>query len=1700
MKTWILQRNARKLGLGALLVLLVAAAIGGWWWGQRSGAGPANAGLPPALPDSEFAVLGCKAGYWDDAPALAISFSRPLLRKQALDQLFQVTDLGVLPEDKAASAPVQKPKAVSGEWVLDDEARTAYFASTAKRRYAISLKPGLRSDDHARIDQGHRCEVALDAMPPAYYFASRGVVLPASQNGGLPVVTVNVPEVDVQFLRVAPQHIPRFLAQVVAPRRADRSGGEQEDGEGEGGDGSQLTLSGAVSGWTLQNLKRITQSVYLGRFLTDPRPHRRNVSFLPVENIKELQAPGIYVAVMSQPGRFGYEYQVTYFYVTDIGLHVHRGHRQIDAFATSLKHGEALSGVSFELLDTHGKVLAHASGDGEGHAVLADVPDSARALVARKGEQLATLALFEPGLDLSEYDIGGHLPRNAKLFAYSGRDLYRPGERFFVSVLARDTDGRPLPALPLTATLKRPDGQTVQSATWQPDSKLPGYYQRQLALPADAQTGTWLLELRADPAAKSADTVLKLQVEEFLPERMKLALQAAVPAAGALGGFDVAVQGAYLFGSPASGNRLLGTVFAERLPQALPRQWPGFLFGDFADDERKQRRELEEVALDEAGRASVTVPLELAGAKSPMLARASFSLLESGGRPVVRSIEHTLWPAEAMVGIRPLFDRDVARENDKAAFELVRVTQAGVPAPPVTAKVRLIREDRDFYWRHDDQRGWHSGYTETDQPVYSGTVLLKGRAALALPVTWGRYRLEVEDPDTRLAARYRFYAGWGAQDAEAMGNRPDRVNLKLAGVPAKPGGQVRLTILPPHDGEALVMVEGDKVLWRKRVSVSAKGTEVDIPVAADWKRHDLYVSVVAFRPGSKGDRVTPARALGLAYLPLASAERKFRLALAAPRQARPQTRVPVKLKLDVPDSTAFVTLSAVDVGILNITRFKTPDPFDFLFGKHRYGQDLADLYGKLIEKMEGNAGKLKWGGDSAMRGSQERPSKVKLVDLFSGPVRFDAKGEATVMLDIPDFNGTLRLMAVAASASRYGNAEAELTVAAPVVAELATPRFISPGDQATLALDVTNLTGATQTFTVRLSAGRPVRIREGEQKITLKDKERRTLRYTADATDAYGLARLDFSVAGRVAGKPLLIKRDAALQVQPPLPLERNVTRVKLDPGAEQAVGGEVIARYHADSAAVTLTVSNTPPLNVRSLIKGLLDYPYGCLEQTTSAAYPHLFVDEAAARSYGLTPRTREERARFIEGALARIAGMQQSDGGYSLWGGGGGSGEPWLSAYVAGFYQDAREAGFAVPDMLYRRTQDWLLTQLQQAPADFPGYGKRLADKLGEAGVVKGTLDGGEYEQLRMDHQRFAAAAHQGYVLARDQKAPLATLRVLFDKYAPRARSPLALVQLGLALKLMGDQKRAAAAFELAFRRPYGIAAAYDGGWGEWLGDYGSAVRDRALAYALLVRHGITHPQRENMLYELADTLKGTRGAYYSTQERLALLLAARAAGTQAQGEWQATLQTGASARTLSGRHSQSVTLDAAQLAQGVKLVNRHGGPLFAEIEASGYLRELPKPRGEEIQLERRWFFADGKPYDGRALKVGETLIARLQVSARQRIEDGLIVDRIPAGLEIENLNLSDGERLDRLQVEGRPLREALQDERVKHREFRDDRFVAAARIDGSRLALYYLLRVVTPGRFVVPPSYAEDMYRPQLIGIGAASPAITVTDPRG
>ncbi len=1681
-----------------------------------------NTSTPAAAADDvKFELVDAAHRELDGLPALALSFSQPLDARSDVGKFVQVLEMPPLPGQARArvqdddegddefhderdaadgrrdSGVSRKPedtrlddgKPVPGAWTVGENPRLLFFPHIKpSARYIVRVQPGLPAKSGAKLAAEERISIQTAAVAPSFYFASRGMVLPAKQNGGLPVTTVNVPEVDIQFLKVKPEALPKFLEKVIAgavkaPDSA--SDGDADDtGEEDGGYWYDrgTRLQGAVDSWRLDRFNKLTDSAFVGRFLTEQKRNRRSVTFIPVETIPALKEPGVYIAVMSQPNRFRGEYHITYYYVSDLGLHVRQyAGKGADAFVSSLTNGKGLAGVQVDWLSDEGKVLARAETDKDGRANFAERPKDARVVVARKGEQLSLIALKEPALDLAEFDVGGLAPAPLRLFAYSGRNLYRPGEKFDVSVMARDADGRPTPAQPVQALLRRPDGKAQWTAAWSPEEQFAGYYRRAVEIPTDAATGAWSLELRADPAARLAASTLRFNVEEFLPERMKLDLSTTAERLVPNGEWQIDVGGVYLYGAPAAGNRLLGVVNSERNKNPFEKTLPGFVFGDADEDSARSRNELEERELDEQGKTSVEVDLAaMHKRRSPFTVRATLSLLESGGRPVIRSIERTWWPAPTLVGLRPLFVGAYARERANAEFEVAVAEMA--PGGEARLKagtalpVRLFREDRNWYWRFDDQRGWHSGYTESDELVMTGQVTTPagGRGKLSLPVKYGRYRVEVFNPETGLVARYRFYAGWSAKDDETQGVRPDRVALKLDKPAYQDGETAKLTITPPHAGEALITVEGDKLLWSKRLSLPLEGATIDIPVDKAWKRHDLYVTAMVLRPGNAGGGeknvgVTPARALGIAYLSLERGNRKFELALEAPPKMTPDQ--PLKVKVKVPEAkgqTAMVTLSAVDVGILNITSFKSPDPFAFFFGKLRYGQDLYDIYGRLIEKMAGQKGKLKWGGDAAPKPTRSLPKKVRLVDLFSGPVALDANGEAEISLPVPDFNGTLRLMAVAAAGERFGMQEAEVVVAAPLVVELATPRFLSVGDSALLALDVHNLAGADQAVRIRVANDEGLIVKNGEQKLTLKNGQKRILRIPLEAGTAMGLTE----VKVRIESPLMKLDRSFPLQVQAPTPRQSVVRRYMLNPGETLDIREADLNGFLRQSVGATLAVSDKAPIDVKSAVHGLLTYPYGCAEQTTSSAYPHVFIDEAAARQFGLKPFTQAQRAEMLDKAIGRLAGMQALSGGFSLWGNVN-EYQYWLSAYIGNFLLDAREQGFTVPAEMEKKAVDFLLAGLQQ----------------GVAGLPRGPLDYNEnsvWNDWRYAGSgRFGVLAYGAYVLARQGKAPLATLRQMAE-VSEQAHGGLGLVHLGLALKLMGDETRAQTAIDAGIKKPRLNNF--------WWGDYGSNLRDWAMMYVLLEKHGLKPEGRENLVTRVAGEIEKNR--YLSTQEKLALFLLGRGFASQGGGEWTAEMPAGdGAAHKFGGKGTQFKSLTAGELAAGVRLSNTHKERLFVELNYAGNPAKAPAERREVFNAKREWYTVDGKALGSRNLRVGESLIVHVNLKTRGRYANGLLVDYVPAGVEIENLNIVQGEQ-NALAIAGVDVGQAMQDARIKHVEFRDDRFVVAGRFEGE-MNFFYRLRVVTPGKFVAPPTYVEDMYLPMIYGLAGGGETVTVVD---
>lgn len=1579
----------------------------------------------------------------DGASTLVVTFSVSLDEGQNFNQYAHLTD--------------SKSGAVEGGWELSPNRKELRFRHLEPaRQLQVRIDSGLKAANGATLENAAEQTLTTRDIQPMVGFASRGSLLPTRIAQGLPVMALNVSQVDVDFFRIKTDSLPSFIA--------------------------DWQYGNNLQSWQSETLLQKAELVYTGRFDLNPARNTREQLQLPLGDIKPLAQPGVYLAVMKQAGSYSYSNAATLFTLSDIGLSLHQFPQQIDLFSQRLEDGAPLDGVTLTLLDEKGQTLSQATTDNQGHVTL-PAQAKAKLILATKNDQTSLLDLSRPALDLAEFAVAGPEGYDKQLFIFGPRDLYRPGETLIVNALMRDADGKPLPPQPVKLEVVKPDGDVARTLTWQPEN---GLWQLRYPLPQSAPTGRWMLRVDAgDGRARQ----WPFSVEDFMPERMALSLSASKTPIAPDSDATFHVNGRYLYGAPAAGNRLQGQLFLRPDREAV-KTLPGYQFGDINEQGLKRNLDEIDLALDAQGETTVAAPSSWQEMRSPAQLILQASLLESGGRPVTRRVSQAIWPAAVLPGIRPLFaskevydyrndsstSQPVVEENSSAAFSIVLANARGEKVSGQDVEVRLIRERRDYYWSFAEGEGWQSRYDQKDlvEETKQITLSSEGEAKVAFPVEWGPYRIEVVAPGEEARSSVRFWAGYSWQDnTDGTGAvRPDQVKLKLDKANYQPGERAQVHIEAPAAGKGYLLVESSNgPLWWQTVDVPAGGVDVTVPVDKAWRRHDLYFSALVIRPGDKAQGTTPKRAVGILHLPMQDETRRLNLTLTASQKIRPNQNLTVKVKAasaggELPKQVK-VLLSAVDSGVLNITDYKTPDPYDAFFGRKRYNADQYDVYGQLIEA-RGRLAALRFGGDGdegdpLARGGQQPVNHVNILATQLQPVTLDANGEGTITLPIPEFNGEVRLMAQAWSEDRFGEGESKVVVAAPLITQLATPRFLAGGDSSRLALDLSNLTDYPQTLMVNLQASGLIALEDNApRQIRLRPGQRTTLLIPVSAAMGYGEGAIDAVITGLdVPGETLpSSKAHWTIGVRPAWPAETRSFNAVIHPEMPWQLPAETFSGLVPGTVQSQLALSGHPPLNIARYISELYAYPYGCLEQTISGLWPSLYTNHAELTALGIKSGSDSDRRAAIDTGIDRIRQMQRYNGGFGLWGKESAE-EFWLTAYAMDFLTRASEQGYSVDKAMLNQGNERLLRYLQ------------------DSNQIE------VYYSSDADATRFNVQAYAALVLARQQKAPLGALRALYEQRA-QAKSGLALVQLGVALKLMGDAPRGTALLKQGVNNPR-PARLY------WLEDYGSPLRDNAQILTLLREYQLLPQAQDQLIIALAQQLNAKQ--WLSTQENNALFLAGRTLAQDEGTPWQVTLA--GQAQPIGGSKTRILPLSEAQLATGVTLTSLSADPVYGRLDVVGYAQTPPAPVSQNLSVRREYLDLNGKPLALNALQSGQLVLVHLTVSAADRVPDALVTDLLPAGLELENQNLaSSSASLGESAADVQELMNDMQQVSIKHMEFRDDRFVAAIDVDGYQPAeLLYLARAVTPGSYQVPAPQVESMYVPQWRATGSTPARLTV-----
>ncbi|MCI9882235.1 alpha-2-macroglobulin family protein [Methylobacterium goesingense] len=1487
-------------------------------------------------------------------------------------------------------------------------------------RYAFVVRSGLPSAAGEGLLKSADYEVYVRDRSPQVRFTGRNYVLPRTGQAGVPLVSVNAAKIDVEVLRVGDRGLLPSL-------RAE----------------DFLSQLNGTTARTIADQKG--QRVWKGALDTAKAElNQEAVTAFPVLQAVGKLEPGIYIMMAQASGAAaapdeegGYEAKATqWFVVSDLGLTAFKGRDGVHVFARSLASAETVPGAEIRLVARNNEVLATAKTDRQGHAAFA--PGLARGeggiapglVVAQIGDDYGFLDLGQSTFDLTDRGVKGRpQPGAVEAYVFPERGVYRSGETVNLTGLLRDAAGLAVPEIPLTLVVKRPDGVEYRRAQVA-DAGLGG---RALALPLlpGAQHGTWRVSAYTDPKAPAIGEASFL-VEDYVPERLEVTLESATPSLsrGAPATIDVAAR--YLYGAPSAGLEVSGTVLVQQAAGNGIKGLDGFSVG--LDDERVEAASAEidaRATTDAAGKARLVVPVQALAAPRPTEAKITLQVGEPGGRALSRSLTLPILPEGPVLAIRKGFGGDI-QEGSVAGFDVVMAAPDGRRLAQGDVAWTLQRVEKTYQWYRENGRWSYEPVTSTRR-VADGRLDLTPDAPgrVSATVSYGTYRLEASVPGRPSAtASVTFTVGWsGGETADV----PDLLDLRLDKAAYTAGETLRARLQPKFKGQATLAVVSDRLHALLTIDVPAAGTTIDIPVKAEWGS-GAYLVATAYRPLDQAAKRLPGRALGLAWFGVDRDSRTLGVTLEAPAKTRPRETLtlPIQLAGLKSGEEARVSVALVDVGILNLTRYEAPNPFGYFFGQKALGPEIRDLYGYLIDGMQGTLGAIRSGGDGGAAELADSPPTQAPLALYSGPVTVGPDGKASVSFPLPAFNGTGRVMVTAWSRAKVGAAQADVIIRDPVVLTGTLPRFLNVGDRSRFHVAIDNVEGQAGDYTVDLDLTGSVLV--GAEAV------HKTLRLEAGAKGALvipitaagpGLSRIDLTLRG--PGLPGGVGQSFALNIGPGTGALARRSVQTLEPGASLRLSDELLADILPGTGTVSLSASNLAGIDVPALLQSLDRYPYGCSEQTVSRAMPLLYVNRLASLDkLGLDSQA-DERVRQ---AIERVLGRQNAAGDFGLWSTEGVS-DTWLNAYVTDFLTRARERGFAVPQTAFANALD----RLRNAVAN--------TTEIGEGG---------------MD------IAYAAYVLARNGRPVMGDLRYLADTKLASFATPLARGQIAAALALLGDRGRAAKAFTSAMAgfRETATSPVYRP-------DYGSRLRDGAGLLALAAETGLARDSVQPLGALIAA--ERASGRPTSTQEEAWMVLAAE--GLSADSE---NLRFTLDGRPESGAVARSYRA-AALDGKPVTLVNAGSQPVQAVVSVSGNPIAPEPAEAHGYTIERRYHRLDGSPVDlAQGVRQNDRLVVVLTVTeAKASAGRLLLVDRLPAGLEIDNPKLLDADALTGLAF-------AKSEVAPVHTEFRDDRFVAAYERSPEQSAFFrvaYTVRAVSPGSYVHPAATIEDMYRPERFG---------------
>lgn len=1323
--------------------------------------------------------------------------------------------------------------------------------------------------------------------------------------------------------------------------------------------------------------------------------------------------------------------------ISDLGIIVKKASNELLVFVNSISKAEPVEGVEINLISRSNQVLLSGKTDPGGVIRFSKIKEAIdnfypRLVTAEKEEDFNYIDLAETNIETSRFDVGGitEYSDTYNAFIYSARNLYRPGETVNLSGIIRDKEIKLVGELPIIVKIITPTGKIFDEFKQVLNEQ--GSFELSYKVPEFAQTGGYTAEVYS--GSEHLIGTYSYSVEEFVPDKIRVTLKNEKETAFPGETVSIDTEAEFLFGSRAAGLKYEVVTALKHRP-FRSKTYPKHNFGNSSIINSNIEETYMDGTLDDRGHAQINYIVPEGLQSGGIITGAAYvSVFDLTGRTVTRAAGFDVFTKESFIGINaPGY---YFGTNEQLTFNFAAVDYKDKPINNFSSGVELIKYEWQTVLKKDNSNRYYYASEQKEIKIWTKDFVINKSSDFTFSLNRsGKYEIRVYEAETDQYVSKTFYAyGWGGSTASTFEvDKEGRIDIVFDKEIYSPGDNAKILFTTPFSGKMLVTVERNGVYHYEYVDIKNKSTELNLNISEQYMPN-VYVTATLFKEHNMENSTPFLVGHGFASMKVEKKENRLALSIEAPSKIKPKTKQKIVIKTK-PQKNIFVTLAAVDEGILQIKNYATPDPYGYMYAKRRLSVNSYDLYKLLLpEIVKGN---LSPGGDRMAAELQKRSNPVKakrfeLVSIWSGIKKTGSDGKVEIELNIPQFNGDIRLMALAYSGPAFGSAEKSMKVADDIIIQPEIPRFLAPNDLLVSNVTLINTTAKKGKVDLKLSVNGPLKVIDGSIKsIEVEGNSTANVSFKIKADSTIGKGKIVFQTSGKAE-----VKEEIEIAVRPVSPLVVESGSGTIEEGADVKI--QIPSDFLEGTQNTSLTISKFPAVKFAKHLKYLVGYPHGCIEQTVSKLFPQLYFEEIAKLIAPEMYKTNNP-VYYVREGIRKIESMQRYDGSMSYWQGGDYT-SWWGSVYAAHFLIEAKKAGYPVAETVLNNVL------------------KYVSQKAKE----KSTYDYVYYRHNSRNVIKIASKEipYSLYVLALAGKGDISTMN--YYKARLHLLSNDSKYLLAGAYALMGKWNSYNEVIPPSYSPE--ITERLTGG------SFDSEIRANSIMLNVLLE---VEPQDEQVPF-LIKHITQIAERMYSTQERsFAFLALGKAAKLNADTKMKVDIiLNGENLRTI---NNKDFVLDSKELNRAEVVLRGKGkGEMYYFWNTEGVkINGKVNEEDSNMKVRRTYFdYRARQPIMNNEFEQGQLIVCKISLTGFERSAENIVItDMLPAGFEIENPRLS---------KTGDLTWNSSNRMNVQYMDIRDDRLLLFTDLQRNKeKEFYYMIRVVSKGKFQLPVIGAEAMY---------------------